>query len=79
MGAKHADPNGNFTDLEVATCQLLFDMLMTRECAPVVMFALNDSGIPCAMFNPEFSAADADSIAALIISQLEVIQENAPM
>lgn len=73
MDHYHIDPTHNFTDAEYAIVASLFKRLIDRDVAPIVVFALNRDGRPCAIFNGAFSPADADNIGAAISDCLEVV------
>jgi hypothetical protein len=72
----HIDPHHNFTDAEYALVGALFKRLIDRGVAPIVLFALNDDGRPCAMFNGAFSQADADEIGNRITDALEAVHPD---
>jgi hypothetical protein len=76
VDSTYVDPHGNFSRGQVAAIQMVFTDCIRRDMAPIVFFAIAPNGVPCAIFNGAFSQADADSIGEMILSQLEVIQEN---
>lgn len=76
MDSKYVDPHGNFSRGQVEAISMVFAHCTMRDMVPIVFFALSANGDPCAIFNGAFTQADADSIGQLIVSQLEVIQEN---
>lgn len=76
MDSRHVDPNKHFSPGQVAAIQMIFADCYRRDMAPIVFFALTSDGVPCAIFNGAFSQADADSIGQLVVSQLDVIEQN---
>lgn len=66
MDHHHIDPHANFTDAECALIIAVFKRMQERGCVPVVLYALNSSGMPCAIFNNAFNQDEADLVGTRI-------------